>query len=269
MIAISDIVQLRKDAPSGTIMINRPDRSNALSREIVSAIHSALEDFLLEGSVRAVILTGTGSNFCSGTDLHQLKETAEGKNAMETWHEDAIKMVGLIEYMLHYPKPLLAAVNGQVIGTGAALMLACDIVVAATSAGLCMPEALRGLSPALTAPLLSFRIGTGATSNILLAGNPCDAEEAKRLGLFHELTGDDFVWARCNELAAQLALGARESHQSTKQMLNQTVGEGLITRLKVGAASMAAARTTPAALEGINAFLEKRDPDWNSLHVVD
>ena len=223
----------------------------------------------MESSVRAVILTGTGTTFCSGTDLHQLKETSESRNAMEAWHEDAQNMVGLVEYMLHYPKPLLAAVNGAVVGSGTALMLACDMVIAAQSATLMMPEAVRGLSPALTAPLLAFKAGTGVASGILLRGDACEADQAHRLGLFHEVTGDDFVWARCNELAGQLAAGARESHQSTKQMLNQTVGEGLITQLKVGAASMAAARTTPAALEGINAFLEKRDPDWNSLHVVD
>ncbi len=267
MIAISDNVQVRKDVPCGTIVINRPDRANALSREIVSMIHSALEDFLMETSVRAVILTGTGSTFCSGTDLHQLKETSADKRAMEIWHADVQKMAELIEYMLQYPKPLLAGVGGAVAGTGCALMLACDQVIAAESAQMSFPEALRGLSPALAAPLLAFRVGTGVCSRMMINGLPISATEALNIGIFHEVVGDDFVWARCSELGKQIAVGARESHQSTKQMLNETIGENLTTQLSIGAAQTAAARTTAAAKEGINAFLEKRDPDWNSLHI--
>jgi len=80
MIAISDNVQVRKDAPSGTIVLNRPDRRNALSREIVTMLIQALDDLHNERSVRAVILTGSGDTFCSGTDLHQLSETAALSN---------------------------------------------------------------------------------------------------------------------------------------------------------------------------------------------
>ena len=84
-----------------------------------------------------------------------------------------------------------------------------------------------------------------------------------------KLSGDEFVWARCQELAIQCASGARESHQMTKKLLNGTIGENLFTQLAIGAANTAAARTTAAAGEGINAFLEKREPDWNSLHIVE
>ncbi len=125
MIAISDNVQIRKDKPSGTITLNRPDRRNALSREIVEMLITAFEDFHQEKSVRAVILTGTGDCFCSGTDLHQLKETAESKKALETWHEDVTQFQRLIETMLRFPKPIIAAVNGWTIGSGLSLALAC------------------------------------------------------------------------------------------------------------------------------------------------
>lgn len=267
MIAISDSVQIRKDAPSGTVILNRPDRRNALSREIVSAIHEALEDFLMESSVRAVILTGTGTTFCSGSDLHEIKETSETPEAMQSWHTDTQQFLDLIQYMLEYPKPIVTAVNGWVVGSGCALILASDIVVAGENAHVMMPEAQRGLCSGITAPLLSFRIGVGQTSRILLSGLPHGSDEAASLGLFHEITGDDFVWARCQELAKQCASGARESHQMTKKLLNETVAENLMTQLSIGAANTAAARTTPAAREGIDAFLEKREPDWNSLHI--
>ena len=269
MIAISDTVHIRKDSPSGTIIINRPDRRNALSREVVGLIYEAFEDFLMESSVRAVILTGSGSSFCSGADLHQIKETSAEPDAMQTWQSDAQEFLELIQYMLDYPKPILCAVNGWVVGSGCALMLASDIVVAGENAHILMPEAQRGLIHGFTTPLLSFRIGVGQAAKILLSGLPHSADEAAGLGLFHEVTGDDFVWARCHELAIQCASGARESHQMTKKLLNGTIGENLCTQLAIGAANTAAARTTAAAGEGINAFLEKRAPDWNSLHVVE
>lgn len=263
MIAISDNVQIRKDGPCGTIVINRPDRRNALSREIVEMVGQALDDFNAERSVRAIMLTGTGDTFSSGTDLHQMKETSESTNALQIWHDDAMAFLELVEKMLRYPKPIIASINGWAVGSGISLMLASDIVVGGRSSKLLMPEALRGLSAGITTPLLSFRVGTGMASGILYSGAPLESEESLNLGLFHEVVDDDLLWARCFELASQCASGARESHQMTKQMINETIGENLFTQLSIGAANMAAARTTPAAKEGVAAFLEKREPIWD------
>ncbi len=262
MIAISDNVQIRKDDPSGTITLNRPDRQNALSRGIIGLLIQAFEDFLQERSVRAVILTGAGQNFCSGSDLHQIKETSEAKNSMEIWHDDATQLKELVELMLRYPKPIIACVNGWTIGSGLALMLAADIVVGGQGSKLQLPEAKRGLCAGITMPLLSFRIGNGRAASVLFSGRPVDATEAVNLGLIHEVVADDLMWARSFEIAKACAAGARESHQMTKRMLNETIGENLFMQLNIGAANMAAARTTEAAREGINAFLEKREPDW-------
>lgn len=263
MIAISDNVQIRRDGPCGTIVINRPDRRNALSREIVSMLDQAFEDFLSEKSVRAVVLTGTGATFCSGTDLYQLKETSDSKNSLEVWHQDAVNFQGLIEKMLRFPKPIIASVNGWAVGTGLSLMLASDIVVGGENSQLLLPEAVRGLNPGITTPLLSFRVGSGMASGILFSGDPISASKAQSLGLFHEVVADDLIWAKCFAIANQCASGARESHQMTKQMINETIGETLFTQLSIGSANMAAARTTPAAKEGVNAFLEKREPQWD------
>ena len=265
MTDISDNVQVRKDAPSGTILINRPDKRNALSREIVSELAQAFEDFHQEREVRGVILTGIGDAFCSGTDLFQLQETATQKDAMLVWHQDAESFRALIEQMLRFPKPIICAVNGPVVGSGLALMLACDVVVASEKASVSIPESLRGLSPGLSVPLLSYRLGSGLASKLLFSGQPVDAAPAKEIGLFHEVVSEDFVWAKSNEVITRVAATARESHQMTKQFLVESIGESLLTQLTIAAANMAAARTTPAASEGIAAFLEKRDPDWNRL----
>ena len=89
-------------------------------------LSEALEDFHGERSVRAVILTGSGDSFCAGTDLSQLKETAESKNALALWHKDSRAFLELIEQMLRFPKPIIASVNGWVLGSGVSLMLASE-----------------------------------------------------------------------------------------------------------------------------------------------
>ena len=263
MIAISDNVQCRKDPPSGTILINRPDKRNALSREIVSMLAQALEDLHQERDVRGVILTGIGDTFCSGTDLVQLHETAGQKDAFSVWHQDVEAFRALIEQILRFPKPIICAANGPIVGSGVALMLACDLVVASEKATVSLPESLRGLSPGLSVPLLSYRLGNSLASKLLFGGEATDAAAAKGLGLFHEVVSEDLVWAKSQDIATRVAATARESHQMTKQFLVESVGEALLTQLNIAAANMAAARTTPAASEGIAAFLEKREPDWN------
>ena len=262
MIAISDNVQVRKDYPSGTIIINRPNRCNALSREIVAAIQQGLEDLYQENQVRAVILTGTGTAFSSGSDLQEINETSESQNTHQIWHEDVSRFQSLIEYMLRYPKPIICAVNGWVIGSGTALMLASDITVASSDAQLKMPENRHGLFSGVAAALLAFRIGNGLAAKILLTGETISSDRCHTLGIYHEQVANDLLWARCNEIACELAKGARQSHQLVKQMINETVGEELFTYLSIGSANTATARTTEVAQEGVKAFLEKRTPNW-------
>ena len=255
-------ITIRKDAPSGTIMINRPDRRNALSREMIREIRIAIEDFQQERSVRAIILTGAGDTFSAGTDLQQVQETAASNEPYQQWHSDAQEFQDLIEYMPRFPKPIISSINGPVVGSGLALVLASDIVVASEQASISTPEPKLGLCSGLAAALLGFRIGAGQASYILTTGQKFDAKRCHELGLFHELVQDHLVWARCQELSKSIASGARHSFHLIKQMLNETMGESLFTHLAVGSAHTASARMSEEATEGIKAFLENREPDW-------
>ena len=257
------LVETRKDAPSGTIILNRPDKRNAVNGQIVTELIEAFDDFMQERSVRAVVLTGAGGVFCSGSDLAEIQIASENPDHFAIWHKESQQLKMLIETMLRFPKPIIAAINGPVMGLGTALMLAADVVVAAQSASVAFPEARRGLSTGFTSPLLSFRLGTGAAASLLLTGKTLDADQSHSRNLFHEVVPDDFVWARANEVAVDCAAGARESHQMTKQLINETIGEAMLTQLSTGAANTAAARTTDAAKEGVAAFLEKREPVWD------
>ena len=259
-------IKVRNDRPAGTIIINRPNQRNALTRELVQQLTQALRDLLMESSVKAVIITGSGEAFCSGTDLRELQETKETENPFEQWQSDSERYVELLQLMLTYPKPLIAAVNGPAVGLGVALFLASDIVIASENATVSLPESRLGLSSSLTAPLLAFRSTLGIASSMMISGATLSAEQAWQRGLFHELVDFDFLWAKGIEVAKQCALGARESHQMNKRMINETLVEELTTQISIGASEMAAARASLASREGVTAFLEKREPNWDSIY---
>jgi methylglutaconyl-CoA hydratase len=256
------LVKIHVHGQTGSLILNRPDKRNALSRALLAELHQALDDLHLERRVRAVVITGSGSAFCAGMDLQEMLATSKEPDPHPVWHNDAVIYRDLLEAMLQFPKPLIAAVGGPAIAGGAGLMLACDMVVAADNATFGLPEPRRGLVAGIVAPLLTFRIGAGQAGYLLLSSKTITAADAYRIGLFHELVHPDQVWARAVQLSEELAAGAPEALQLTKRMLNETIGEHLRTLLSAGAAASATARTTEAASEGLAAFLEKREPHW-------
>jgi methylglutaconyl-CoA hydratase len=257
-----DLVKTRVDGHAGTIILNRPDKRNALSRALLSDIDQAFNDLHQERRVRAVILTGAGSAFCGGMDLSEMLATSQDANAQAQWQQDALQYRDLLERMLLFPKPIIAAVNGPAMAGGLGLVMASDIVVSADTAHFGLPEPRRGLVAGIISPLLAFRIGGGHAAHLLLTAKGIGAVEAHRIGLVQELVMSDQVWARAMEVADECAKSAAESLQLTKRMLNEIIGENLMTQLSAGAAISATARTTEAAREGLAAFLEKREPKW-------
>lgn len=256
------LLTLKKHVPTGTIILNRPEKRNALNRQMLGELAQAFHDFHQERSVRAVIITGAGSAFCAGMDLSEMLETTQASDALAQWHADALAFRDLLEQMLLFPKPIIAAVNGPAIAGGAGLVLAADLVVAADAATFGVPEPRRGLVAGIVAPLLAFRAGGGNAANLLLAARTVDANAAFRMGLFHELVAENLVWAKAQKWGEECALSAPEALQLTKRMLNETIGEHLSVLLSAGAAASATARTTEAAVEGLTAFAQKRSPQW-------
>jgi methylglutaconyl-CoA hydratase len=255
-------VTVKVNHPSGTIVLNRPDKRNALTRQMIEDLAQAFDDLHQERKVRAVILTGAGTAFCAGMDLAEMQETAGQPDALQQWHHDAVQYRELIDKMLLFPKPIIAAINGPVVAGGAGLALASDIVLGTPEAKLGLPEPRRGIVAGLVSPLLVFRIGGSQAANLLLTARTIEPAEALRMGLYHEVVPGEFVWARAQELAGEIAKSAPEAILLTKKMLNETIGEHLGTQLSAGAAASATARTTEAAREGLAAFLEKREPKW-------
>lgn len=257
----SDMIEVKVTDCAGTIILNRPEHGNALTRRMVCQITDALDDLYLEKAVRAIIITGAGNTFCQGVDLQEAGEQDPDQSA-DQWGEDAADFRDLLLRMLEITKPIIAAVNGPALSGGAGLVAACDIVVAANDASFGLPDPSYGIVAGIEAPLVCYRAGTGHGTHLLLTSKTIDAPEALQLGLFHELVETNQVWARAMEVAQQCAAGAPEAIQLTKRLLYETIGEHLETQLSAGAVMRATSCTTQAAKEGIAAFLEKRTPNW-------
>jgi methylglutaconyl-CoA hydratase len=264
MFMTSNAIDIKVTSAIGTIVLNRPQRRNALTRAMLAQLAEALSDLHLEKRVRAIVLTGAGSAFCAGMDVHEMQHAASLPDAEKTqeWGDTAEAYCDLVTQMIQLPKPIIASVNGPAVAGGAGLVLASDVVVATPSAQFGLPEPRRGLIAGVVAPLLAFRVGGGTAARLLVTSSLYPAEEAHRLGIYHELIDEPRLWARCAQLGEECAAGAPESVQLTKRLLYETVGEQLTTQLSVGAAMSATARTTEAAQEGLTAFVEKRKPEW-------
>ncbi|MBL8871570.1 MAG: enoyl-CoA hydratase/isomerase family protein [Planctomycetaceae bacterium] len=256
------MLQVKSHNSVATVVIDRANRCNALSRELVEQLTETLGDLHQEKKIKAVVLAAAGSTFCSGVDLQEWHETLDSQDAMQQWHQDMEGLKDLYEAMLIYPKPLIAAVDGAALGAGLGLVLACDLVVGSHRLTLGLPAPRRGLVSGLVAPLLFFRAGAATASRLLLGDDWLDSQEAHRLGLVHHLVEPNQVWVRAQQWGEKIQNSAPQSLMLTKRMLNEVIGENVLSWLTSGAAMTATACTTEAAAEGLRAFIDKRGPKF-------
>jgi enoyl-CoA hydratase/carnithine racemase len=122
----SPLVKVHVHESTGTVVLNRPEKRNALTRALLAELAQAIEDLRCERRVRTVVLAGSGSAFCAGMDLNEMQETAKSPEAADLWRDDAEAYRDVLEAMLRLPKPIIATVGGAAVAGGAGLVLACD-----------------------------------------------------------------------------------------------------------------------------------------------
>ena len=242
-----------------TILLERPDACNALNPQLISELMTALSDVHQEQRVRAVVLSGTGNHFCAGMDLKVMAEIASmpESESLSQWHRLWTDITELLEEILRFPKPVIAAVDGAAIGGGFALALAADCVVASDRATFAVPAARRGIASGAVAALIAFRLSGAVAARMLLTGQPMDAAEAYRLGFCPPPVTSEQIWVAATQLASETTHGPREAVQAIKRQLNEDVGENLLTQLSAGAASSASSCTTESAIEAIKKSVSK------------
>ncbi|HYX53391.1 MAG TPA: enoyl-CoA hydratase-related protein [Candidatus Limnocylindrales bacterium] len=244
-----------------TITLNRPDKRNAISYELIDDVTAALKQ-AAASTAQIVILTGAGSAFCAGMDLENLKQLL-GRTPEQNL-QDSMTMAGLFRALYDFPKPTIAAVNGAAIAGGTGLATLCDFTLAVPEAKFGYTEVKIGFVPGIVSSYLIANVGEKRARELLLTGRIFGAEEAQRLGLVNEIIAPDQLMARAHQLAAQLMESSPTSLRTTKALLSSYTKEQLDRQVGNAVRENAAIRQTPDFKEGISSFLEKRKPKWNA-----
>jgi methylglutaconyl-CoA hydratase len=253
-------LQLAYDSGIATITLNRPEKRNALSFQLVAEILSAL-DAVEKSEAMVVILTGAGKAFCAGLDLDELKSLI-GKSHTENV-EDSRRMVQIFRRLYDFPKPMIAAVNGAAIAGGTGIATMCDFTLAVPEAMFGYTEVRIGFVPAIVSSILVWQVGHKIARDLLLSGRIFDAVEAHRFGLVNEIIPADNLMIRARELASQLMENSPSSVRGTKRLINGFIAKALDQQIEDAVEQNAAIRETADFREGVSSFLEKREPRWS------
>ena len=247
------------DGPIVTITLNRPDKRNAISYELIEEILHALHE-VQKSPANILILTGAGAAFCSGMDLDNLREIT--RHTEEENLADSGRMAHMFRTLYDFPKVTIAAVNGAAIAGGCGLATLCDFTLASSEAKFGYTEVRIGFVPAIVSTFLLLQVGEKQARDLLLTGRIIDAEEACRLGLVNEVVRPEMLLARAHELAENLAANSPASLLATKRLFKAYSHLDLDRQVAAAVDENARIRTTDDFREGVNAFLEKRKPNW-------
>jgi 2-(1,2-epoxy-1,2-dihydrophenyl)acetyl-CoA isomerase len=255
-IIVADEAGLRR------IELNRPDALNAWTPELGRELYRALATGAGDASVRAIMITGAGRAFSSGADLRYPRAMLlEEVPDLSSWLRTIYNPVMLT--IRDAPKPVIAAVNGVAAGIGAALALACDLIVAAESSYLLLAFVNIGLIPDGGASyLLASRCGYTRAAQLAMLGERLYAPQALEWGVFNEVFPDESFAASASEFAARVASGPTVAYANMKRALRAGAHDRLAEQLELDATLQQRQATTFDRSEGVNAFREKRRPEF-------
>lgn len=257
-------IQICDDSNVRTIKMNRPEKRNALNATMIAELIRALEHSA-DGPCGAVILTGAGKCFCAGLDLEELQKMES--RTVEEHHAEAQQFAKLIRLLYDFPKPTIAAVNGSAIAGGTGLATVCDFTYASQDATFGYTEVRIGFVPAIVSSFLLRQVGEKQARDLLLSGRVFDAKEGLSLGLVTRIIVHPQILLReAFNLGLGLLKNSPESMRWTKGLLSEHVRDDLDREIANSSLWNARAKQNDDFLEGIRAFLEKRPPQWPSLH---
>ncbi|MGH7153954.1 MAG: enoyl-CoA hydratase/isomerase family protein, partial [Acetobacteraceae bacterium] len=253
-------VDLIVEGAIATVILNRPERMNALTVEMRELMRDHFSHIRFDDSIRAVIVTGAGTNFCSGADVGRMgghSDIRASRQRLQYGSHSFIRLMHATE------KPVIAAVQGVAVGVGWSIALACDIIVAADTARFSQVFRRVGLAPdGGAAWFLARRIGVPRAKELAFSGQMVGAEEALRLGLVEHVVPADQLSVRAAELAADFASGPTFALGLAKKMFDKAIAPSLEDFLDLEAMVQPALNQTTDHAEGVAAFREKRKPSF-------
>lgn len=254
------LVRLENRGAIALLTLDRPEKRNALSTPLVAELADRLEKVATDPTIRVVVLTGDGPTFCAGMDLGQATAEVGTPEGERRAVDESNALADLVRRLHTLPQPTVAALNGDALAGGAGLAMTCDLVVMADHARIGYPEALRGLVASIVMSDLVRLVGERRSRQLLLTGQPIDAATALAWGLVNRVAPASSCLDSALELAGQMLSCGPKALATVKKLLDETsLRDG---DLRGPAAVTASVRASEEAVEGMRAFLERRQPRW-------
>ena len=242
------------------ITLNRPEIHNAFNDTMISELTEVYEDLKNQDDVRVITLTGKGKSFCAGADLKWMKKMKDF--SYEENLEDSLALSKMFYKMYSIKKPTICLVNGAAIGGGTGLVAVCDIAIAATHAKFSFSEVKLGLVPACISPYVIKKCGEGRCREFFLTGERLSAEKACRVGLINFVVPLEEMNNFAESITKQLITSGPEAIGMCKDLLSKVPEMNLKEAGEYTADVISKMRISDEGQEGMNAFFEKRKPDW-------
>jgi len=243
-----------------TVTLNRPEIHNAFDDALIAELTEVLAAYGENRAVRALILTGAGKSFSAGADLGWMKRMA-GYSYEENL-ADAAGLARLMNVLDRLPKPTIGLINGAAYGGGVGLVACCDIVIASERASFCLSEVKLGILPAAISPYVVAAIGPRQARRYFQTAEVISADEARRIGLVHDVVAPDQMAATRDKILAAIFQGAPGAQADAKDLVF-TVDRPLTDEvMSETGRRIALRRASEEGREGIGAFLAKREPAW-------
>ncbi len=253
-------VRVETVGPIGKVVFCRPEVHNAFNAQVIDEMTFAFKRLKTDQDVRVVVLTGEGKSFCAGADLNWMRSVKDA--AYEDNLDEARRLAELFYDIYSFPKTVIGRINGAAIGGGTGFVAVTDIAVAAASAVFSFSEVKIGVVPACISPYVIKRVGEGRAREFFLTGDRLSAERALEAGLVNRAVPDDLLDATVTGIVQQLLSSGPEAIKVCKSLL-QNVPEQTVDEFKEYTARVIAdLRQSPEGQEGMDAFLNKRKPNW-------
>ena len=259
---MSSPLEMTREGAVAHLTLARSQVHNAFDDDLVARLTAALCELDADPGIRAAVLTGSGSTFSAGADLHWMRAMATASEAENA--ADALRLATLMRVLDEFTKPTLARVNGSAYGGGMGLIACCDIAIGVPTAKFALSEVRLGLAPAVISPYVVAAIGPRQARRLFLGGEVIDAAEAQRIGLLHAVVPVDELDDACARQLHWLAKGGPQAQAACKSLLRRLRHAALDAAGQdaANAALIACLRVSPEGREGMQAFLDKRPPRW-------
>lgn len=256
------MIKLSENNQIATVILNRPEVRNSFHPQMIAEITKAFQGFATRQDLRAIVLRGEGKVFCAGADLHWMKEMV--KYSLEENKKDSQQLFEMFNAIYQCPIPVISVVHGAAFGGALGFLAASDYVIAEEKTQLCFSEVKLGIAPAVISTFVLKKMALGIASPLMLTGKVFGPKEVLGSGLVHELVTAGDLDSKVSAVEKLFLEVGPEAVRATKKLIHQisslTDAQAAVETAKV----IAERRVSAEGQEGLQSFLEKRQPSWRA-----